>query len=262
MRRPLRFVAVSFLVGLGGCVATATFAASSHSSARTAATCPIARFRAAPSLTGIADLSYVHTATGDVPGARRTEKITLERSLRGAELTLTRMRTSVPGILLYSGRGRGGVLTIDDSRSYSKGGPSGALKGGDPPTFVGATAAFALAQCKAWFFLTYSGRGSYSGAPGLRPASTTVGGNALSFPDPSPGGKAFTGLDPVPAVHSGCNANPWPLPTEGCYFFSGSWTNDFVTLAHCKSVVTESCAPADEPIGQAQLSWSLKPSFK
>ncbi len=85
-----------------------------------------------------------------------------------------------------------------------------------------------------------------------------MGASASSGPLSVPDSLHLSQTRPLPAYLS-CPDETAPEP---CFDFSGGWMTEFATLALCHSVIAVGCSSDTEPVGTANFSWNLSPTFE
>lgn len=249
----------------------AAAAAPSHAGARgrgsTATPCP--SWSGVKSFHGTASSSFSATATGSVPGAGGTETIGLSRHASGLKVDLSVKRVSqIPGyvgITLFAGKVHGGSVSVADTLTNS-GSSSNASAHANGTSLPGAVMVVLWPKtCTYQLGLSFAAHTIFSGDAALDPGDSA---NAQIFAPrrhvPASSSLKLGGSAQVNAYQTGCSVVdiPFKLPdVDGCYQFGGGWSNDFATLVSCKSIVAVNCGPADEEMGNATVSWSLKPTF-
>ena len=88
--------------------------------------------------------------------------------------------------------------------------------------------------------------------------SSTGGGVGIQRSVSVPDSLHLSHSRPLPAYLS-CADETVP---EACFDFNGGWVTEFATLALCHSVIAVGCSSDTEPVGTANFSWNLSPTFE
>lgn len=229
---------------------------------------PCARLSSLRTLAGSASVSYNRTATGTVPASGPTARETIRLS-RSASLGLnfrsnqSRVIPGVGPVTVLAGTANPRSISVGDHFATTNAPivDGKASASGSAPNKGIALLLLLPGTCRYRLVVSFSRIVMYSGtAP---KAGGIVSGSAITPWRAIPGRLPMTlsGSANVEAYSGGCTVgkllNLDPVTVFGCYEYGGGWAADFTGLARCHSVVTTSCAPADKPIGHAEVVWHL-----
>ena len=228
---------------------------------------------ACPSLVGLkafsghASTGFEADATGPYePGQPQygTETIHLQRSAH-LDIALTHKKVTRRGVVIFTGKAKGGNVLIDDTFDDSSGRHSG-YHFDDPlstalPDFGSAELFLDSKTCKYLLTVVFAVSAIHSG---VASGSSAVEGTVYGHREHIPGSRKLGSLNGAPEYPDAYHTCPGdPLQSgKACYQFFGGFTTDFMTLFKCHSAQAVNCSSSEGPVGNgAAFAWHLKPSY-
>jgi hypothetical protein len=217
------------------------------------------------SFTGHAFISFHGTASGPVESTNGTETISLQRTGTSLELNLnrrTRGKGKYAGVYFFSGKVRGGNVSVEDEKSFMEGGSTTSFgretyHGPSLPPFGSATVVLDTTHCRYALTAGFGTRTTFSGDEGLR-SGDTAAVSAFSDHEKIPSSLHLIG-GVGPDAYLGCPGDPL-LSGQDCIQYSGDWAVDYTELKQCGSFPPPgNCTSDEKPAGDGKFLWVLKP---
>ncbi|HEX8751940.1 MAG TPA: hypothetical protein VF731_00865 [Solirubrobacterales bacterium] len=217
------------------------------------------------SFTGHAYISFSGTASGPIEGTNSSETISLRRTGASLELKLnhrTRGKGKFAGVYFFSGKVRGGNVSVEDEESFMEGGSTTSsgretYQGPSLPPFGSATVVLDTTHCRYAVTAGVGAKTAFSGDAALR-SGDTASVSATSDHEKIPADLHLIG-GVGPNAYLTCPGDPL-ISGQPCVQFAGDWAVDFAELSQCGSFPPQgNCASDEKPAGDGKFLWALKP---